>query len=181
MELRIVDDAGKQTTPGNAGEVVYKGPGVSLGYWRDPEAYRTLFDHDGWFRTGDLGVLDEAGYLTIVGRKKEIIIRGGINISPAEVEGLLQECPGVSQVAVVKMPDPVLGERCCAYVVPMSGARISVDVLARFLDSRGVAKYKFPERVEVRDELPLTPDGGKILRRALEDDISGLLQREGVL
>ena len=181
MELRIVDDQGRQTTLGNPGEVVYQGPGVSLGFWRNPDAYRELLDRDGWFRTGDLGVLDADGFLTIVGRKKEIIIRGGINISPAEVEGLLQECPGVSQVAVVKMPDPTLGERCCAYIVPTAGASISVDVLARFLDARGVAKYKFPERVEVRDELPLTPDGGKVLKRALEDDITALLQREGVI
>jgi len=178
MELRIVDDKGSALPTGEAGEVVYRGPGMSLGFWRDPAAYRQLFDRDGWFATGDLGVLDAEGYLKIVGRKKEIIIRGGINISPAEVEGLLQDCPAVRQVAVVKMPDPVLGERACAYVVPAPGAEVSVSVLARFLDARGVAKYKFPERVELRSELPTTPDGAKILRRALEEDIANLLSRE---
>jgi non-ribosomal peptide synthetase component E (peptide arylation enzyme) len=76
------------------------------------------------------------------------------------------------------MPDPVLGERCCAYVVPRSGGKVSVESLSKFLDERGIAKYKFPERVELRNELPLTPDGGKILRRALEDEIAGILERE---
>lgn len=178
MEVRTVDDDGKETPVGQPGEVVYRGPGLSLGFWRNPDAYRELLDADGWFRTGDLGVIDEQGFLRIVGRKKEIIIRGGINISPAEVEGLLHECPGVKQVAIVKMPDPVLGERCCAYVVPDSGVELSVPVLAAFLDSRKVAKYKFPERVEVREHLPMTPDGGKVLRRALEEDILHILGQE---
>lgn len=178
MELRIVNNNGQALPAGVAGEVVYRGPGLSLGFWRDPQAYRDLLDAEGWFSTGDLGTLDEQGYLTIVGRKKEIIIRGGINISPSEIEGLLQEHPGVATVAVVKMPDPVLGERCCAYVIPKSGEIVSVESLSKFLDQRGIAKYKFPERVELRNELPLTPDGGKILRRALEDEIAGILERE---
>jgi len=178
MELRVVDDAGKPVPTGAAGEIVYRGPGLSLGLWRDPDAYRAMLDEEGWFRTGDLGALDEDGYLSIVGRKKEIIIRGGINISPLEVEGLLQTHPSVRQVAVVKMPDPVMGERCCAYVVPEPGVEISIATLAAFLDSRGVAKYKFPERVELRKEMPTTPDGGKLLRRALEEDIARLLQQE---
>lgn len=176
MDVRVVDEQNREVPPGTSGEVVYRGPGLSLGLWRDPDAYRALFDPDGWFRTGDLGAFDDEGYLSIVGRKKEIIIRGGINISPQEVEGLLHECPGVRQVAVVKMPDPVLGERCCAYVVAHPDHRITVETLSAFLDGRGVAKYKFPERVELRNELPTTPDGGKVLRRALEEDIARLLQ-----
>lgn len=178
MELRIVDDAGRPLPAGCPGEVFYRGPGLTLGFWRDAAGYRALLDADGWFPSGDLGVLDDDGYLTIVGRKKEIIIRGGINISPSEVEGLLQEHPGVRVVAVVKMPDPVMGERCCAFVVPAPGAEVSVHSLAAFLERRGVAKYKFPERVELREELPLTPDGGKIMRRALEDEIAGIVQLE---
>ncbi|MCL4182190.1 MAG: AMP-binding protein [Burkholderiaceae bacterium] len=178
MELRIVDDAGRPLPAGSPGEVVYRGPGLTLGFWRDAQGYRALLGADGWFPTGDLGVLDDDGYLSIVGRKKEIIIRGGINISPSEVEGLLQEHPGIRAVAVVKMPDPIMGERCCAFVVPLPGAEVSVQSLAVFLERRGVAKYKFPERVELREELPLTPDGGKIMRRALEDEIAGIVQRE---
>ena len=178
MELRAVDEDGKVMPAGQAGEIVYRGPGLSLGFWRNPDAYRELLDENGWFRTGDLGVIDDQGFLRIVGRKKEIIIRGGINISPAEVEGLLHECPGVKQVAIVKMPDPVLGERCCAYVVADSGFELNVPVLATFLGSRKVAKYKFPERVEVREQLPMTPDGGKVLRRALEEDILHILGQE---
>ena len=181
MELRIAREDGSAAPQGDVGEVTYKGPGLSLGLWRDPEAYRRLLDKDGWFPTGDLGVVDAAGYLTIVGRKKEIIIRGGINISPAEVEGLIQQHPEVGQVAVVKMPDRTLGEKCCAYIVPRGTGRPTVQSLAAFLDARGVAKYKFPERVEIRSELPTTPDGGKILRRALEDDITGLLMSEGAI
>jgi acyl-CoA synthetase (AMP-forming)/AMP-acid ligase II len=178
MDLRIANDDGSFVPQGGIGEVVYKGPGLSLGLWRNSAEYRKLFNEQGYFGTGDLGTLDEKGFLRIVGRKKEIIIRGGINISPAEVEGLLMECPGVRQVCVVKMPDPVLGERCCAYIVPAKGADLSVAVLAKFLDEREVAKYKFPERVELRDQLPMTPDGGKVLRRALEEDIAHLLSQE---
>ncbi|MBI2527526.1 MAG: AMP-binding protein [Candidatus Rokubacteria bacterium] len=179
MEMRIVDDAGHAQPVGTPGELVYRGPNLSVGFWANPDAYRQLFDGDGWFRSGDLGVIDAAGYLTIVGRKKEIVIRGGINISPTEVEGLLQDHPGVRQMAIVKMPDRVLGERCCAYVVPAPGATVTVESLAEFLAARDVAKYKFPERVELLDDLPTTGEGGKVLRRALEDDIRTKLEREG--
>lgn len=178
MELRVVGDDGKPLPSGGAGEVLYRGPGLSLGFWRNSGGYRALLTQDGWFQTGDLGSLDEEGYLTIVGRKKEIIIRGGINISPSEIEGLLQEHEDIAAVAVVKMPDPVLGERCCAFIVPAPGGSVTVASLADFLDRRGVAKYKFPERVELRPELPMTPDGQKIMRKALEEEIAELLKRE---
>ncbi|MCC6533363.1 MAG: AMP-binding protein [Burkholderiales bacterium] len=178
MELRIVDSAGEPLPVGSAGEVVYRGPGMSLGFWRNAQGYAAMLGRDGWFPSGDLGVLDGEGYLTIVGRIKEIIIRGGINISPTEVEGLLQEHPEVAAVAVVKMPDPVLGERCCAFVVPVAGKTVSVASLARFLEQKGVAKYKFPERAELRSRLPTTPDGSKIMRKALEDEIADLVARE---
>ncbi len=181
MELRIADDDGRPQPPGVPGEILYRGPNLSVGFWRDPDGYRRLFDEDGWFRSGDLGVVDDGGYLTIVGRKKEIIIRGGINISPSEVEGLLQDHPDVGQVCIVKMPDPVLGERCCAYIVPASATTVTVESLAAFLATRGVAKYKFPERVELMPELPTTGEGGKVLRRALEDDIRTKLEREGTV
>jgi len=181
MEMRIVDDDGRPLATGQPGEIVYRGPNVSVGFWRNAEGYRQLFDGDGWFRSGDLGVIDEQGYLTIVGRKKEIIIRGGINISPTEVEALLQDHPAIRQVAIVKMPDPVLGERCCAYVVPAPGATVTVESLAEFLAARDVAKYKFPERVELCGDLPTTGEGGKVLRRALEDDVRTRLEREGKL
>jgi len=91
----------------------------------------------------------------------------------------LQDHPALRQVAIVKMPDPVLGERCCAYVVPAPGASVTVESLAEFLAARDVAKYKFPERVELRGDLPTTGEGGKVLRRALEDDIRTKLEREG--
>jgi acyl-CoA synthetase (AMP-forming)/AMP-acid ligase II len=178
MEVRVVDDDGKPVANGTAGEVVYRGPGLSLGFWRNAQGYRDLLRHDGWFPTGDLGTLDDNGYLTIVGRKKDIIIRGGINISPSEVEGLLQEHPDIASVCIVKMPDAVMGEKCCAFVVPRPGGMVSVASLADFLNRRDVAKYKFPERVELRTELPMTPDGGKIMRKALEDEIADAVARE---
>lgn len=179
MELRVVDEDGKDLPAGSAGEVVYRGPGLSLGFWRNASGYREQLGADGWFPSGDLGVLDEEGYLSIVGRIKEIIIRGGINISPSEVEGLIQEHEDVASVCVVKMPDPVLGERCCAFVVPVGDKQVTVGDLARFLAERGVAKYKFPERVELRSALPLTPDGGKVMRKALEDEIAAIVAGEG--
>lgn len=178
MELRVVGEDGRDLPAGSAGEVVYRGPGLSLGFWRNASGYRRQLGAEGWFPSGDLGVLDDEGYLSIVGRIKEIIIRGGINISPSEVEGLLQEHADVAAVCVVKMPDPVLGERCCAFVVPANGKQVTVEELARFLAGRGVAKYKFPERVELRSALPLTPDGGKVMRKALEDEIAAIVARE---
>lgn len=181
MDMKIVDDDGRTLATGRPGEILYRGPNMSVGFWRNVEGYRQLFDDEGWFRSGDLGVIDEQGYLTIVGRKKEIIIRGGINISPTEVEGLLQDHPGIRHLAIVKMPDRVLGERCCAYVVAAPGATVTVESLAEFLGAREVAKYKFPERVELCKELPTTGEGGKVLRRALEDDIRTKLEREGEL
>lgn len=178
MELKIVDDSGRALPAGTAGEVVYRGPGLSLGYWRDAQGYRAQLTADGWFPTGDLGTLDEQGFLSIVGRKKEIIIRGGINISPAEIEGLLQGHPDIAAVAIVKMPDRVLGERCCAFVVAAPGAQVTVASIAEYLDGMGIAKYKFPERVELLEELPLTPDGAKVMRRALEEMIVARLNAE---
>ncbi len=178
MELRVVDEQGAPVPTGASGEVVYRGPGLSLGYWRDAQTYKDQLTAGGWFASGDLGTLDADGYLTIVGRKKEIIIRGGINISPSEIEDLLQGHRDIAAVAVVKMPDRVLGERCCAFVVPAPGAQVTVSSLAQYLDALGIAKYKFPERVELLDELPMTPDGGKVMRRALEEMIVDRLKAE---
>ncbi|MCC6195637.1 MAG: AMP-binding protein [Burkholderiales bacterium] len=167
MELKIVGDNGATLPANEIGEVVYRGPNCAVGLLNDPDH---SFDAEGWFRSGDLGVLDAEGYLRIVGRKKNIIIRGGQNISPREVEDALISHPKVLDVAVVKMPDPVLGEKACAFVVPRSGQALTVEDCFEFLVGRQFAKYKVPERVENVPEFPLLPNG-KVDRKQLEAQI----------
>jgi cyclohexanecarboxylate-CoA ligase len=130
-----------------------------VGYWERPELTREAWTADGWFMTGDRARLDPDGYLSITGRSKDIIIRGGENISAVEVEGLLFDHPRIQAVAVVGMPDARLQERVCAFVVPAPGAAPTLEDLAAHLAARQVAKHKFPERLELLDELPMTPSG----------------------
>ncbi|MBU6283978.1 AMP-binding protein, partial [bacterium] len=166
VELRIVDDARRPLPAGEVGEVAIRSPAVMRGYWNDPEATAAAFDADGFYHTGDLGVLDADGYLRLVGRKKEMYIRGGYNVYPVEVEAALGDHPAIAQVAVIGVPDPVLGERGVAFVVPRAGATApDLDELRRFLADR-VADYKAPDRVVVREDLPLTP-GMKVDKQAL--------------
>jgi acyl-CoA synthetase (AMP-forming)/AMP-acid ligase II len=169
-EVRIVDDAGVDVAPGARGEVVTRGPELFLGY-SDPAFDADAFLPGGWFRTGDIGVLDD-GFLTIVDRKKDIIIRGGENIASKEVEDLLVEHPAVADAAAVAVPDPRLGETVGAFVVLLPGAALDLDEVRRFFRAAGVATQKTPERLEVVDALPRGP-GGKVLkvelRRRLAD------------
>jgi non-ribosomal peptide synthetase component E (peptide arylation enzyme) len=158
-EIRILDSAGRPLPPGQTGEIACRGPNVAVGYFGAPELNARSFDRDGFYHSGDLGVLDGDGYLTVVGRKKEMIIRGGMNISPLEIETQLAEHPGVSEAAVVGYPDGRLGERACAFVVPSPGAMPSLAELSEFLLACGMAKYKLPERLEIVDALPRTPVG----------------------
>ena len=167
MELEIVDDDGRTLPSGQVGEVVYRGPNCAVGLYGDAGH---AFDADGWFHSGDLGVLDGEGYLRIVGRKKNIIIRGGQNISPREVEDALMGHPKIQDIAVVRMPDPVLGEKACAFVVPQPGETVTVQDCLDFLAGLSFAKYKVPERVENATELPLLPNG-KVDRKMLEAEI----------
>ncbi|MFO1294684.1 MAG: AMP-binding protein [Rubrivivax sp.] len=175
MELKIADDDGAALAAGEVGEVVYRGPNCAVGLWGDGNH---SFGADGWFRSGDLGVLDAEGYLRIVGRKKNIIIRGGQNISPTEVEEALVGHPKIREIAVVKMPDPVFGERVCAFVVPAAGQTMSVSDCFEYLVGRGFAKYKIPERVENVAELPLLHNG-KVDRKRLEAEIFKRVTQEG--
>ncbi len=172
MELKIVDEEGGALPANAPGEVVYRGPNCAVGLFDDPNH---SFDADGWFHSGDLGILDDEGYLRIVGRKKNIIIRGGQNISPREIEDVLIGHPKVVDVAVVKMPDPVFGEKACAFVVPRSGETVTVSDCLEFLLSRQFAAYKVPERVENVDAFPLLPNG-KVDRKQLEGAILRLLE-----
>jgi len=167
MELKIANDDGVALPAGEVGEVIYRGPNCAIGLWGDDNH---SFGANGWFRSGDLGVLDAEGYLRIVGRKKNIIIRGGQNISPTEVEDGFVGHPKIREVAVVKMPDPVFGERACAFVVPVAGETVNVADCLEYLVGRGFAKYKVPERVENVTELPLLHNG-KVDRKLLEAEI----------
>ena len=158
MQLKAIDAEGKDCPPGVPGEVLTRGPSVMIGYYNNPAANEKAFSGDGWFHTGDVGVFDERGYLKIVGRTKEMIIRGGANIYPREIEEALYEHPKVRDAAVVGLPDPRLGERVCACIVTRDGQQMDFAEVVEFLRRR-VATYKLPEHLVLLDELPRTPTG----------------------
>ncbi|HEV8298338.1 MAG TPA: AMP-binding protein [Acidimicrobiales bacterium] len=161
------------------GELLLAGPDLFLGYL-DASLNDASFTADGFFRTGDLATIDDAGAVTITGRKKDIILRGGENISAKEVEDLLFEHPAVHEVAVVAMPDPVMVERACAFVVVEPGATVTLPSLVAHLEQHRLARQKLPERLEVVDELPKTASG-KVQKFLLRDRVAALLAREGAL
>jgi long-chain acyl-CoA synthetase len=160
-ELRICD-AGED----GVGEVAFRGASVIPGYWNDPEATAAALDPDGWLRTGDLGRLDADGDLFLVDRKKDLIVRGGYNVYPSEVEDALYAHPDVLEAAVVGVPHRTLGEEVAAVVVLRPGASASTDELQAWAKER-VAAYKYPRLISTVDELPKGPTG-KILRRAVD-------------
>ena len=166
-ELRIVAPDGRDARADEEGEIWARSPEVFVGY-RNPEL--DAFDDEGWYRTGDLGRIDEDGYLRVTGRLKDMIIRGGENISVKEVEDLLAEHPAVADVAVVGIPDPILGERACAFVAPRRGATLGFDEMVAYLEGREIARQKIPERLEVRARLPKTASG-KVLKTALRAEV----------
>ncbi|MBI4286818.1 MAG: AMP-binding protein [Chloroflexi bacterium] len=170
-ELKLVDENGKEVGPGEVGQVMTRGPTNDVAYYRDPEATRQAWSPDGWCHPGDLGRWHAGGNLMIVGRQKDVIIRGGQNIYPIEIETLLHAHPCVASVAVVRMPDPVMGEKACAFVVPQPGCNFTFDDMISCLKSHKIAAYKLPERLEVRDSLPLAGEQ-KIDKKALEKQIS---------
>ena len=141
------------------GELLVRGPNTCVGFFADPERTAATFSPDGWVRSGDLVDIDADGYLTVVGRKKEIIIRGGLNIAPREIEELLVAFPEVERAAVVGVPDERLGERMCACVVLCEGASLDLETVVTRLEATGLAKYKLPQRLEVLDALPTTASG----------------------
>jgi len=168
VELAILGDDGTELSSGEEGEIVQRGAAVMLGYFGDPERTAAAFDAAGWCHSGDRGRLDAGGYLRVTGRLKDIIIRGGSNISAREVEDHLLAHPKVGQVAVVGMPDRILGERVCAFVVP-AGEPPALEELADFLrHDRRIAVWKLPERLEVVDALPMTATG-KVQKFALRE------------
>jgi acyl-CoA synthetase (AMP-forming)/AMP-acid ligase II len=168
-EVKIVDAADRPVAAGEDGEILTRGPEMMLRYLR-AEDNKDAFDPDGFFHTGDIGHLHPDGALVITGRKKDIIIRGGENISAKEIEDLLYEHPDVLEVAVVAMPHARLGETVCAFVVPKPGAQPTMPQLVAHLDARGLARQKFPERVEVVESLPRTASG-KIQKYLLREKL----------
>lgn len=169
-ELALLDESGRPVAAGEIGEVVMRGPNTALGYYEDPAATRALFDEEGWGHFGDLGRIDEEGYLRIVGRLKEIVNRGGKKLSIEEIEGHVRGFPGLRDVAVVGYADPDLGERIAAVVVTEPWLELTVDKLAVYLAQRRVPKALWPERVKAVAELPLSPQG-KVRRRELREDL----------
>ena len=167
-EYKIVDDQGQELPPGKEGELIARGPCISRGYYKAEEFNRVAFNADGFFFTGDLAMFDQDGHLKITGRKKDMILRGGENISAAEVEELILSCPKVEQVAVVGMPDPVLGEKACAFIKPKGGEIVTLEELVAFLKGKGIASFKLPERIEIITDFPLTSIG-KIDKKLLRD------------
>ncbi len=159
MELRVVDDAGRPVRAGTEGELRVRGHSQFVGYWKRPELTASSYTSDGWFMTGDRAMLDPDGYVSISGRSKDIVIRGGENIPVVEIENLLFAHPKIANVAVVAMPDPRLQERACAFVIPKPDETLTLAEIVAFLETKEVAKQKFPERLEIVSELPMTASG----------------------
>ena len=173
---RIVDELTRDVPVGQIGELLVRGPETFAGYQHTADA-ADAFTTTAGFAPATWPPVDDDGYVTIRGRKKDIILRGGENISVKEVEDLLFEHPMVSEVAIVAMPDPVMVERACAFVVPSSLGTPTITDFAEFLGAAGVAKQKFPERVEIVSELPKT-QSGKVQKFVLRDRVRAMLEDE---
>jgi non-ribosomal peptide synthetase component E (peptide arylation enzyme) len=162
------------------GELVSKGPGIFTGYFKSADDRAKTFTADGFFRTGDQAKKDEQGYIWITGRIKDIIIRGGENISAVEIENMMSVHPAIADVAVVAMPDKILGERTCAYVIPKPGAKPTLEEVVSFLKGKGASVLQLPERLELIDELPMTKVG-KVDKKSLREAIKKKMEQEGTI
>lgn len=177
VELRLLRDDGSEAPAGEVGEIVVRGDSVMLGYWNQPQQTAEMVDEEGWARTGDLGRLDAEGYLHVVDRKKDMVLTGGYNVYPSEVENAIATLAAVQEVAVVGIPDEQWGERIVAVVVPRPRHSLTeADVVEAC--ARNLADYKKPRRVLLREELPKT-GSGKVLRRLVREQIVGAPSRDG--
>jgi len=180
MVIKFIDEQGKEAPEG---EVVYSGPATNGGYYKDLDSTLKAWGSlglEGFFRSGDLGQFDESGNLILIGRKKDVIIRGGQNIYPTEIEGLLLTHRKIRSVALVPMPDPIMGEKVCAYVALNPGEQLTFEEMISFLKEKKIANYKLPERLEVLNELPLRGHQ-KVAKRELQEDLIHKLRAEGKL
>jgi non-ribosomal peptide synthetase component E (peptide arylation enzyme) len=179
-DFRTLDQDGNPTPVGVEGELAAKGPGVFTGYFRNPQANKDAFTPDGYFRTGDLAVIDGNGTIRITGRIKDIIIRGGENIAARDVEDLISSHPKVEYVSVVGMPDPDFGEQVCAYIKHVPGACLSHGEIVDHLGKAGASRILYPARMEFVEEIPLTAAGKadkKILRKDIEEKLKSEAQK----
>jgi malonyl-CoA/methylmalonyl-CoA synthetase len=165
--VRVRGDDGRELPAGEIGGIQVRGPNVFSGYWRMPEKTRDEFTADGWFKTGDVGKIDDLGYVTIVGRSKDLIISGGYNVYPAEVEGYINEMPGVAESALVGVPHPDFGEVGVAVVIAKPGARVDSEQIVASLKAQ-LANFKIPKRCFVVDELPRN-SMGKVQKNLLRE------------
>lgn len=174
-EVRIVNDAREEVPPGEVGEICCRGTGIMKAYYNAPEQTRAALDEEGWYYTGDLGTLDETGYLRIVGRKKEMIIRGGFKIYPREIEEILYRHEKIMEAAVIGLPDPVLGEYVCAVIKLKPGAEATSDEIKEYVKSFFV-NYKVPGKILFVEDFPVTASGkimkGKLKERLLDEQMS---------
>jgi non-ribosomal peptide synthetase component E (peptide arylation enzyme) len=171
-KVRLAHQENREITvpDGEPGILYFRGPHAPAGYYRDEELTSTVFDKDGWTTTEDIVKFDQ-GCLWILGRAKDMIIRGGQNIYPAEVEGLLNDHPAVGSVAIVGYPDREMGERSAAYVIPKSGMNFDFKTMVDHLKSKDIAMFKLPEHLEIVAEFPTVGDSGKVNKETLKKDI----------
>ncbi|MBI5252145.1 MAG: AMP-binding protein [Desulfomonile tiedjei] len=174
---RVIDENGRELPPNTKGELVVKGPGVFTGYYKNPEENETAFTSDGFFRSGDLAMIDDRGDIVLCGRLKDIVKRAGENINAAEVETLISGHPDVVLVAVIGMPDREMGERVCAYIQPRDGARLDFAAIISHLKELGASVLQFPERIEFVEAMPLTKVG-KLDKRRLREDVEEKLSAQ---
>ena len=175
VDLRCVSEQGEHCAVGDIGGIEVRGPNVFPGYWRMPEANAKEFTADGWFKTGDVGQLNAEGYVTIVGRSKDLIITGGYNVYPAEVEGYINDLPGVAESAVIGCPHADFGEGVVAVVVPQAGVVLDADALMQAIKSQ-IANFKVPKHLFVVDELPRNVMG-KVQKKALRETYAQVFEQ----
>jgi non-ribosomal peptide synthetase component E (peptide arylation enzyme) len=169
-EIKIIDEKGQEVPSGEIGQLCVRGAATSSGYFGDVDATRAAWGElgkRGWYRTGDLAKLDEEGYLILVGRKRDMILRGGLNIYPKEIEDLLLSHPKIKEALVIGIPDPIMGERACACVTLVKGQMLTFEEMVSFLKEKKLAVHKFPERLEVWEQFPTLVDGQKFDKKSV--------------
>jgi cyclohexanecarboxylate-CoA ligase/acyl-CoA synthetase len=179
----VVDQQGHEVRPGEGGEVIWRNGGLPFAYYKNRKLTEEMLGvggpRQGWVYSKDGGTMDEYGNLTITGRIDDMILRGGENVFPVEIENELMKLEKIKDIAVIGMPDPVFGERICAYVTLTEGTKLTFDEVKEFADGQGLAKFKWPERLEIIGEFPMT-SSGKIRKKDLRKDIEDKLRKEGI-